>query len=141
MVREIHQRQCEYVAAAGAEVYYDWKGRRIHRRHSFSNYLLFAVDDKQKISAPRLKKRPQTARQVAGQQKSRSERQRRSDSFARLTGWPDTFDGGETGRHRGGQQIFLPQSAARPRENTAFGAPLVECPQTSNNHAHVVVFC
>jgi hypothetical protein len=35
-----------------AEVYSDWKGRRIHRRLSFSNYFLFAVDDKQKISTP-----------------------------------------------------------------------------------------
>ncbi len=41
-----------------AEVYYDWKGRRIHRRHSFSNYLLFAVDDKQKISAPKVEEAP-----------------------------------------------------------------------------------
>ena len=41
-----------------AEVYYDWKGRRIHRRHSFSNYLLFAVDDKQKISAPKVDEAP-----------------------------------------------------------------------------------
>jgi tetratricopeptide (TPR) repeat protein len=37
-----------------ADVYYDWKGRRIHRRHSFSNYLLFAVDDKQKITVPKV---------------------------------------------------------------------------------------
>jgi tetratricopeptide (TPR) repeat protein len=36
-----------------AEVYYDWKGRRIHRRHSFSNYMLFGVEDKQKISVPK----------------------------------------------------------------------------------------
>jgi tetratricopeptide (TPR) repeat protein len=36
-----------------AEVYYDWRGRRIHRRHSFSQYLLFSVDDKQRISAPK----------------------------------------------------------------------------------------
>ena len=36
-----------------AEVYFDWKGRRFHRRHSFSNYLLFAVDEKQRISAPK----------------------------------------------------------------------------------------
>jgi tetratricopeptide (TPR) repeat protein len=41
-----------------AEVYYDWKGRRIHRRHSFSNYLLFAVDDKQKISVPKVDEVP-----------------------------------------------------------------------------------
>jgi len=36
-----------------AEVYYDWRGRRSHRRHSFSNYLLFAVADKQHISRPK----------------------------------------------------------------------------------------
>jgi hypothetical protein len=36
-----------------AEVYFDWRGRRIHRRHSFSKYLLFSVDDKQSISAPK----------------------------------------------------------------------------------------
>ena len=36
-----------------AEVYYDWRGKRTYRRHSFSNYLLFAVDDKQKISDPK----------------------------------------------------------------------------------------
>jgi Flp pilus assembly protein TadD len=41
-----------------AEVYFDWKGRRIHRRHSFSNYMLFAVDDKQKISAPKVDEAP-----------------------------------------------------------------------------------
>jgi tetratricopeptide (TPR) repeat protein len=37
-----------------ADVYYDWKGRRIHRRHSFSQYLLFEVEDKQKISVPKV---------------------------------------------------------------------------------------
>lgn len=36
-----------------AEVFYDWRGQRIHRRHSFNNYLLFAVDDKQQIAAPK----------------------------------------------------------------------------------------
>ena len=36
-----------------AEVHYDWKGRRSHRRHSFKNYLLFSVDEKQKISEPK----------------------------------------------------------------------------------------
>jgi tetratricopeptide (TPR) repeat protein len=41
-----------------ADVYYDWKGRRIHRRHSFSNYLLFAVDDKQKITVPKVDEAP-----------------------------------------------------------------------------------
>jgi tetratricopeptide (TPR) repeat protein len=37
-----------------AEVYYDWRGRRSHRRHSFSEYLLFSVDDKQRIAAPKI---------------------------------------------------------------------------------------
>jgi tetratricopeptide (TPR) repeat protein len=41
-----------------AEVYYDWKGRRIHRRHSFSNYLLFGVEDKQKIAVPKVDEAP-----------------------------------------------------------------------------------
>ena len=36
-----------------AEVFYDWRGRRSHRRHSFKNYLLFTVDDKQQISDPK----------------------------------------------------------------------------------------
>ena len=36
-----------------AEVYLAWRGRQVHRRHSFSNYLLFAVDDKERIDAPK----------------------------------------------------------------------------------------
>jgi hypothetical protein len=38
---------------ASAELYYDWRGRRVHRRHNFSNYMLFSVDDKQRISRPK----------------------------------------------------------------------------------------
>lgn len=36
-----------------AEVYFAWLGKRIHRRHEFSNYLLFGVDDRQQINSPR----------------------------------------------------------------------------------------
>jgi tetratricopeptide (TPR) repeat protein len=36
-----------------AEIYFAWRGKQAHRRHSFSNYMLFAVDDKQRIAAPR----------------------------------------------------------------------------------------
>jgi tetratricopeptide (TPR) repeat protein len=36
-----------------AEVFYEWRGRRVHRIHTFSHYMLFSVDDKQKISAPK----------------------------------------------------------------------------------------
>ena len=36
-----------------AEVYFAWGKRQIHRRHSFGNYLLFGVDEKQGIAAPK----------------------------------------------------------------------------------------
>jgi len=29
-----------------AEIYFGWRGQRVHRRHSFSNHVLFSVDDK-----------------------------------------------------------------------------------------------
>jgi tetratricopeptide (TPR) repeat protein len=48
---------------ASVEVFYDWKGHRVHREHRFSNYLLFSVDDKQKISAPKGHDSPQTEMQ------------------------------------------------------------------------------
>ena len=35
-----------------AEVFSELRGKRIHRRLAFSNYLLFAVDDTQKVSSP-----------------------------------------------------------------------------------------
>jgi hypothetical protein len=37
-----------------AELYTEFKGKRIHQRMSYDNYLLFAVDDKQKISSPNI---------------------------------------------------------------------------------------
>jgi tetratricopeptide (TPR) repeat protein len=36
-----------------AEVFFDWRGHRIHRRHSFSDYMLFAVDSQEKVSDPK----------------------------------------------------------------------------------------
>ena len=47
------ERNLDMWLPQSAEVYSDWKGRRFHRRHSFSKYLLFSVDDKQAISAPK----------------------------------------------------------------------------------------
>jgi len=41
-----------------AEVFYDLKGRRVHRRHSFSNYMLFSVDDRQWIDVPKTEEVP-----------------------------------------------------------------------------------
>ena len=35
-----------------AEVYFAWRGQRVHRRHSFDQYMLFMVDDKQRINTP-----------------------------------------------------------------------------------------
>ncbi len=43
-----------------AEVFYDLKGRRVHRRHSFSNYMLFSVDDRQWIDVPKTEEVPST---------------------------------------------------------------------------------
>jgi Tfp pilus assembly protein PilF len=45
---------------SAAEVFYDIKGRRIHRRHSFSDYMLFSVDERQRISAPKIDQAPST---------------------------------------------------------------------------------
>lgn len=36
-----------------AELYSDLKGKRFHQRMNFSDYLLFAVDESQKISVPK----------------------------------------------------------------------------------------
>lgn len=36
-----------------AEVYFAWRGHQMHRRHSFSNYLLFGVDEKERIATPK----------------------------------------------------------------------------------------
>jgi tetratricopeptide (TPR) repeat protein len=36
-----------------AEVHFDWRGQRVHRRHSFDNYLLFAVDENERIGKPK----------------------------------------------------------------------------------------
>jgi Flp pilus assembly protein TadD len=41
-----------------AEIFSDWKGRRTHRRHSFSDYVLFSVDDRQKIRVPKTEEVP-----------------------------------------------------------------------------------
>jgi tetratricopeptide (TPR) repeat protein len=35
-----------------AEVYFHWNNVRMHRRHTFSDYLLFTTDDHQRISVP-----------------------------------------------------------------------------------------
>jgi hypothetical protein len=43
-----------------AEVFYEMKGRRFHRRHVFSNYLLFSVDDQQRITVPKTELSPST---------------------------------------------------------------------------------
>jgi tetratricopeptide (TPR) repeat protein len=38
---------------ATANIYFDLRGRKFRRLNTFSDYLLFSVDDKQKISAPK----------------------------------------------------------------------------------------
>jgi tetratricopeptide (TPR) repeat protein len=44
-----------------AELFFDLGGRRIHRRHHFSNYMLFSVEENQKIAAPIVKAETETS--------------------------------------------------------------------------------
>jgi len=48
------ERNMDMWLPQSADVYSDWRGRRFHRRHSFSKYLLSTVDDQQHISAPKI---------------------------------------------------------------------------------------
>jgi tetratricopeptide (TPR) repeat protein len=50
---QFHARDVEMWLPQSAEVYYDWRGKRVHRRHSFANYMLFVVDEKQQIAGPK----------------------------------------------------------------------------------------
>lgn len=50
---------------ASAEYYSVFRGHRFHRRHTFANYILFSIDDQQKISEP-----PKTAAEVTTDKKS-----------------------------------------------------------------------
>jgi Tfp pilus assembly protein PilF len=57
---------------ASADIYFDLHGHKFRRRNSFNDYLLFAVDDKQKITVPKVPKEtsasdeaPQTAGDTA----------------------------------------------------------------------------
>ncbi|HYA97835.1 MAG TPA: tetratricopeptide repeat protein [Methylomirabilota bacterium] len=36
-----------------AEIFMDFRGRRLHRTHSFSDYLLFSVDDRHNVTKPK----------------------------------------------------------------------------------------
>jgi len=38
---------------ASADIYFDLRGRRIRRKNTFTNYLLFTVNERQSISAPK----------------------------------------------------------------------------------------
>jgi hypothetical protein len=44
-----------------AELFFDLGGRRIHRHHHFSNYMLFSVEENQKIAAPTVKAETETS--------------------------------------------------------------------------------
>ena len=48
------ERNLDMWLPQSAEVFVDWRGKRFHRRLSFSKYMLFSVDEKQKISMPKM---------------------------------------------------------------------------------------
>jgi hypothetical protein len=47
------KRNVEMWLPQSAELYCDWRGKRMHRRLSFSHYMLFSVDEKQNIAPPK----------------------------------------------------------------------------------------
>ena len=59
---EFHQAGVNLWLPQNAEVYFAWRGHQIHRRHSFNNYLLFGVDERQRIAAPKEAEGPTDAR-------------------------------------------------------------------------------
>jgi hypothetical protein len=42
------------VAPQSAELFFDYGGHRMHRRHHFCDYMLFSVEEKQKNSTPKI---------------------------------------------------------------------------------------
>jgi hypothetical protein len=46
--------QTELWLPESAEIFFDYGRRRMHRRHYFRDYMLFAVDEKQRISPPKV---------------------------------------------------------------------------------------
>ncbi len=58
---KFHKGNEELWLPQNAELFFDLGGRRIHRRHYFSNYLLFSVDENQKIATPTLSMESETA--------------------------------------------------------------------------------
>ena len=55
-----------------AEMYFDWRGQRVHRRHTFDNYLLFSVDENQRIHTPKVVPPPPEAKAEADKTTSNS---------------------------------------------------------------------
>jgi len=47
------RRNPELWLPGSADLYMDFRGRRYHHRHSFSDFLLFSVDATQQIQAPK----------------------------------------------------------------------------------------
>lgn len=58
---KFHKDQEQLWLPQTAELFLDLGSRRIHRRHHFSDYLLFSVDEDQKIAAPTESKESETA--------------------------------------------------------------------------------
>jgi hypothetical protein len=52
------KQHAEYWLPATTDFYTELKGRRIHRRLSYSDYVLFSVEDRQKFGDPLKKKGP-----------------------------------------------------------------------------------
>ena len=78
---KFHEGSVNLWLPQSAEVYFAWRGRQVHRRHSFSNYLLFGVDEKQRIATPKEAEAPAEA----GAGATASPRKREGDFAMRRT--------------------------------------------------------
>jgi tetratricopeptide (TPR) repeat protein len=58
---KFHKGNEELWLPQSAELFFDLGGRRIHRSHHFSNYMLFSVDENQNIAAPTVKAATETS--------------------------------------------------------------------------------
>jgi len=53
------KQHAEYWLPATTDFYTEFRGKRIHRRVSYSDYVLFLIEERQKIGAPAQKKDPE----------------------------------------------------------------------------------
>ena len=78
---KFHEGSVKLWLPQSAEVYFACRGRQVRGRHSFSNYLLFGGDERQRIATPKEAQAPAEA----GPGRRQSPRKREGDFAMRMT--------------------------------------------------------